>query len=136
MSDISNREPLKAFEEDPWIQVAYLYGSKSRGSQTPLSDTDVAVLLSELPENMLDYHLDLTDRISKVMGDDVDLVILNTAPPLLRYQVIKHGTVLYSRDEKTRVEFEAKATGEYLDFSRRRERYDEGLMEEISKWKR
>ena len=136
MSNKSARQPVKAFEEDPRIQVAYLYGSRSKGNQTTLSDIDIAVLLSELPENMLDYHLDLMDRISKVMGDDVDLVILNTAPPLLRYQVIKHGTVLYSREEKTRVEFEAKATGEYLDFSRRRKRYDEGLMEEISRWKR
>jgi len=122
-------------ERDKRVLVAYLFGSMARGIDTPESDTDVAVLLSELPGNMLDYHLDLMEGLSKVLGDDIDLVLLNTAPPLLKHQVIKHGRVLYCRDEKARVEFEAKAWKEYMDFGRRRVRYDEALIEEILKWK-
>ena len=135
MSDDPASGLVGVFEDDVRVQVAYLYGSKSRGLQTPESDTDIAVLLSELPDNMLDYYLDLIDRASKVLGDAVDLVVLNTAPPLLKGQVIKYGKVLYSRDEKARVEFEAKAGKEYIDFKRLRERYDEALIEEVSAWK-
>lgn len=135
MSDDPVRGLAEVFEGDIKILVAYMFGSKSRGLHTPESDTDIAVLLSELPENLLDYYLDLTDRVSRVLGDAVDLVVLNTAPPLLRHQVIKYGRVLYNRDERARVEFEARAGKEYLDLKRRRERYDEALMEEISRWK-
>jgi predicted nucleotidyltransferase len=125
----------KMFGHDERIMVAYLYGSKVRGSYTPESDTDVAVLLSEVPEDVLEYYLDLADRISEALVESVDLVILNEAPPLLKHQVIKHGRLLYSRDVRARVEFEAKAEKEYLDFKVRRERYDEALMEETRRWK-
>jgi len=135
LSDDPARGLAEVFEGDIKIMVAYMFGSKSRGLHTPESDTDIAVLLSELPENLLDYYLDLTDRVSRALGDAVDLVVLNTAPPLLRHQIIKFGRVLYNRDERARVEFEARAEKEYLDLNRRRERYDEALMEEISRWK-
>lgn len=134
--DSHHHEDLaKIFGYDERIIVAYLFGSKARGSHTPESDTDIAVLLSEAPEEMLEYYLDLADRISKAMVESVDLVILNNASPILKHQVIKHGKLLYSRDLTSRVEFEAKSEKEYLDFKRRRERYDKALIEEARKWK-
>ena len=126
---------MEVFEDDARVLVAYLFGSRSMNLHTPKSDIDIAVLLSELPGNMLDYYLDLMDRLSRVLGDEVDLVVMNKAPPFLKYQVVKYGRVLYSRDERARVEFEVKVMKEYLDSIRRRERYDEALMKEISKWK-
>ena len=129
------KEVMEAFEAETQILLAYLFGSKARGIETSQSDTDIAILLSELPENLLDFYLNLVDRLSEVVGDRVDLVTLNTAAPLLKHQVIKHGRVAYCRDEKARVEFEAGAEREYMDFRIYRERYDEALLEEISTWK-
>lgn len=126
---------MDVFKHDERILVAYMFGSKSRGLQTTESDTDIAVLLYELPKNLLDYYLDLMERLSTVLGDSIDLVVLNTAPPLLKHQVIKYGKILYSRDEEARVEFEARAIKEYLDFTPRSDEYDEVLIEEMSKWK-
>ena len=134
--DSHHHEDLaKIFGHDERIIVAYMFGSKARGSHTPESDIDIAVLLSEAPEEMLEYYLDLADRISKAFAESVDLVILNSAPPVLKHQVIKHGKLLYSRELTGRVEFESKAEKEYLDFKERRERYDEALVEEARKWK-
>ena len=135
LDNYSHKDLAKIFECDERILVAYLFGSKARGSNTPESDTDIAVLLSEIPKEMLEYYLDLTDRISKALLDSVDLVILNNASSMLKHQVIKFGKLLYSRDLTARVEFEAKAEKEYLDFKRRRERYDEALIEEAHRWK-
>ena len=135
MSDFASEELIDTFEKNQMVQVAYLFGSRYRGTYSPESDIDIAVLLSELPEGMLDYFLDMTDRLSNLFGDRVDLVILNTAPPLLRHQVIKNGKIIYSRDETARVEFEARAEREYLDFSRFKERYDERMIEELVRWK-
>ena len=113
------------------ILVAYLFGSYARKIQTSQSDVDIAVLLSSVPENILEYYLYLTNRLAKVLESDVDLIILNAASPLLKYQVIKYGKLLYSRKEEARVTFEARAQSEYLDFSRAIARYDECLMKNI-----
>jgi len=135
MSDVATEALTEVFERDPMIQVGYLFGSRYKGTGMPESDIDVAVLLSELPDDMLDYYLDLMGRLSEVLGDSVDLVVLNTAPPLLKHEIIKSGKLVYSRNETTRVEFEARSEREHLDFSRFRERYDESLLEEITEWK-
>ena len=136
MSTVPTARLTEVLAQDERILVAYLFGSKSKGVQTSESDTDIAVLLSELPEDLLGYWLDLVEKLSRLLGDAVDLTVLNRASPLLKHEVIKHGQVLYSRDEKTRVEFETKAEGEYLDFGLRRRQYDKALLEEMSKWKR
>lgn len=133
MSDFPYESLRALFEEDSRVQVAYLFGSRSRGSYMTESDTDIAVLLSELPENTLDYYLSSIDRLSEVLGDRVNLVVLNTASSLLRHQVLKWGRVIYSRDETVRVKFEARSEREYLDFNWYRERYDKALLEDISK---
>ncbi len=120
---------------DERIILAYLFGSRAKGTETRESDTDVAVLLKELPADALDFYLDLADRLSAAFNGHVDLVILNTAPPLLKREVIRHGKVLFSRDESTRVSFEARSMKEYMDLEPVNRGYDEVLLEELSKWK-
>ena len=119
------------FESEKRVLVAYLFGSYARGLETPRSDVDIAVLLSEVPERPLEYYLHLERELAKVLEMDVDLVFLNDAPPLLKYQVIKYGRLLFSRDERVRVMFEAKSLCEYLDFSRVLRRYDECFMRRV-----
>lgn len=135
LSNNSVRGLVEVFRDEALVLVAYLFGSKSRGEQTSQSDTDIAVVLSKLPDNMLDFYLRLIDKLSKVLGDSIDLIALNTASPLLKHQVIKYGRVIYCRDGKARVEFEVRAEKEYMDFKMSRERYDEALIREISTWK-
>jgi hypothetical protein len=98
---------------------------------TPKSDIDIAVLLSETPKKLLEYYLYLVNRISEILGNNVDLIILNTSPPLLKHQVIKHGKIIYSQNEEARITFEARAQSEYLDFSRAIARYNECFMKQI-----
>lgn len=125
-------EALKrVFESDEKVVAAYLFGSKARGSDIEGSDFDIAVLLSSTPKNLLDYYLHLLNRVSEILGDRVDLIILNTAPPLLKHQVIKWGKTIYTRSERSRILFEASAQCEYLDFKRAMERYDECLIKQI-----
>lgn len=117
------------FKKENKVLAAYLFGSYARGGQTAESDIDIAVLLSDSSKN-LQYYLHLVNEVSKVLGDKVDLVILNTAPPILKHQVIKHGKLVYCKDEEARIRFEAWAQDEYLDFSRAIARYDECLMKQ------
>jgi len=120
----------KVFDERDCIVLAYLLGSVARGIETELSDLDLAVLLEEEPEELLGFYLRLVDDLSVILGDNVVLVLLNEAPPLLRYQVIKHGKIVYCRSEKKRVRFEAKSMKDYCDLRFLHHRYDQVLLEE------
>jgi len=113
------------------VSVAYLFGSYAKKTGTADSDIDIAVLLSETPKKTLEYYLHLVNELSKILGNEVDLIILNASPPLLKHQVIKHGKIVYSRDEGERITFEARAESEYLDFSRALTRYNECLINQI-----
>jgi len=127
------RELRKLFEDEERVLVVYLFGSHVRGVQTSISDVDIAILLSELPKNILEYYLHLVNILTRILGDDVDLIILNLSPPLLKFQIIKNVRVVYCRSEASRVKFEAKSTCEYLDFRRALKRYDECMMKQILK---
>ncbi|MEM1913610.1 MAG: nucleotidyltransferase domain-containing protein [Thermofilaceae archaeon] len=121
----------KIFQDEERILAAYLFGSRAKGYATPESDYDIAVLLSETPRDLLDFYLRLLNKLTDTLGDNVDLVILNEAPPELKYQVVKHGKPIYVRNERARVAFESRTIREYLDFSRILKRYDECLAKRL-----
>ena len=131
MQNQTTRDLEILFGEENRVLVAYLFGSHAKGNQTTKSDIDIAVLLSEVPQKILEYYLHLVNELSQVLGNEIDLIILNTAPPLLKHQTIKHGKLVYCRDEKSRIEFEARTQDEYLDFSRALARYDECFLKRV-----
>lgn len=115
MSRIDDLEP--AFAMDESVLLAFLFGSYARGEENGLSDVDVALLLSpDVPrEKYFDIRLRYANRIAQSLHDDrVDVVILNTAPPLLRHEAIK-GRVLFERSPETRVQFIVDVQRKYLD---------------------
>ncbi len=109
------------FTQSP-VNAAYLAGSLlSRTSFGHLTDVDIAILLMEQikSDQFLDYQLYFFSELAKRLeSDNIDVVILNQASLLLKLQVIKYGQILFSRDEKQRVSFEAKAVMDYLDFKK------------------
>ena len=111
-------ETRQGFARRPEVLVAYLFGSQARGRPTPISDVDFAVLLSEtVPrESYLDYRIALMQELTRIFrSDEVQVVILNQAPPLLAYKVIVEGKPLLCRDELARLRFRTDATRRYLD---------------------
>ncbi|MDA8236247.1 MAG: nucleotidyltransferase domain-containing protein [Clostridia bacterium] len=119
MKDIDYRG-LEALFAEKGVRLAYLFGSRARGEAKAESDFDIALDL-ELPEAGLtrfEFKMDLTYRIAKIMGvseNKVDLVFLAEAPPLLQYQVIKEGKLLFIKDEDYRAIYEARIVKMYLD---------------------
>src|SRR5216683_5637698 len=109
------------FTQSP-VNAAYLAGSLStRTTFGHLTDIDVAILLMEQikSDQFLDYQLYFFSELAKRLeSDNIDVMILNQASLLLKLQVIKYGQILFSRSEKQRVSFEAKAVMDYLDFKK------------------
>jgi len=101
------------------VALAYLFGSQAEGKAGPLSDVDVAVLLGAQVQREQWFQTQLRligDLMSLFQRNDVDVVILNEATPLLAFQVIRHGQVVYE-DPVTRpaVDFAAYAMRRYAD---------------------
>jgi hypothetical protein len=69
--------------------------------------------------------LDLLDVItSALQTDEVSLVILNNAPLTIAYGVIKGARVLYSKDDRRRLDFEETVMRKYFDFKHYLDSYD------------
>ena len=100
------------------VILAYLFGSQAEGTAGPLSDVDIAVLLGpEVPrERWGDVQIDLIgDLTSLFHRNDVDVVILNRATPLLAWEVVRYGQRIYEPDPGVRVDFETAAFRRYVD---------------------
>jgi len=105
----SVHETLSGVED---IIVAYVFGSTAEGKEHAFSDIDVAILLKE---PSLDKTMRIHSLLTESIGDNVDTLLLNFAPPVLKYNVVKNGLRVLSKDEDARVSFEARALSEGLD---------------------
>jgi predicted nucleotidyltransferase len=95
------------------VRLAYVFGSTASGRARPSSDVDVAVLFEPVP-GPRDLDALATD-LEAAARRAVDLVVLNTAPPLLTHQIIKTGRRVLCRAESERVRFETRVAARYLD---------------------
>jgi len=118
------------FARIPQIKFAYVFGSGARGDHGPASDLDVAVFLDRRVSSFA-FRLRLIETMMQELGTErFDLIILNDAPPVLKYEVVRQGRVI-KEDKKRRVEFEAKSLGEYLDTAYLRETQQAYLKEQL-----
>jgi uncharacterized protein YutE (UPF0331/DUF86 family) len=66
-----------------------------------------------------DYQVYFVSELSKTLEiEGLDVVILNQASLLQRAQIIRSWSLLYQRDQKRRVHFEARAVMDYLEFKK------------------
>lgn len=103
----------------PEILEAYLFGSQARGRAKPHSDLDVAVFIDEAtaPTSPYGYGADLAADLMRVCErDDVDVVVLNSAPPLLYQRVLCDGIRVCSRDLAATTAREGRALSRYCDY--------------------
>jgi len=112
------------------VILAYLFGSHARRQPWALSDIDVAVLLEDHPDDdhCFDMRLEIIGGLMDTLHvNDVDVLILNQAPPALRYAVLRDGVLLFCRERQAMIEFRVRTLNEYLDFKpilKRHERAD------------
>ncbi len=114
-SQLSEVETLLSTQPD--IEFAYLFGSQATGRVTPMSDIDIAVYLTApyAPLRQIELLGKLNDLLKT---DDIDLVILNTAPISLRMRVIKPRQVICDNQPHQRHIFESLTMREYFDFQK------------------
>ena len=82
------------------------------GLPRPSSDVDLAVLIDRSPT--WDEERDLRGSLARLLPQ-LDVVILNDAPPVLRYEVVTTGRCLVARDLQEQAEFEIQSLSRFLD---------------------
>ncbi len=95
------------------ILFSYIHGSFL---ENDFRDIDIAVYLNE-GEKSLKYELHLEREIEDIASFPVDVRILNNAPLTFRFNVIKNGILLFSKNEKIRCDFESLSIDEYHDIN-------------------
>jgi predicted nucleotidyltransferase len=106
----------QALESCPAVVFAYLFGGAAGGRLTPLSDVDVAVYLDPAADPVA-ARLQAIDVVTRHLAtDDVDLVVLNSAPTALVGRVLTSRQVILDRDPFLRHRFESLALREFADF--------------------
>jgi uncharacterized protein len=101
---------------DDNVIFAYLFGGLAKGKVMPLSDVDIAVYLSQV-EALSEYKMRLFTDITNILGtDEIDLVILNTAPVSISGRVLQNKQVLVDKVPFQRHAFESLTLREFFDF--------------------
>ncbi len=78
--------------------LGYLFGSVIGGHSGPLSDVDVAIYVKEKISLRERGRMMMT--LVKLLGvPRVDLVLLNSASPVLQHEVIAYGKLIFCRDD-------------------------------------
>jgi uncharacterized protein len=109
----------QAAQSLPEIQAAFLFGSQATGRARTDSDVDVAVLLESGSD-----EVDARRRLRRVLeafaahvaANRLDVVILNDAPPVLAFQVLRHGKLAFERDRTALHRFRMRTYTRHSDF--------------------
>jgi predicted nucleotidyltransferase len=105
---------LRSREE---VVFAYLFGSLAKGKPTPLSDIDIAVYLST-EEDLPEKKLEILGGLNDILGtDEVDLVMLNSAPLVLEIGILENKQVIVDKDPFFRHKYESLVMRKSFDFS-------------------
>jgi len=108
------------------IVLVFIFGSFVKGDITSFSDLDVAIFFT----GIVDFYRinDLREDISEMLGVEADIVVLNNASPVIKMQVLKKGTLLINKDQRTYNEFFVNTVKEYDDLKRTRKEIEGKIL--------
>lgn len=98
------------------IIFAYIFGSYVQGKMRADSDIDIAIYLGKKMD--IETYLEIKMHLSDACKREVDLIVLNDAIPLLKYQIYKNNISLFIRDKTIETRYKVKTLFEYSDMKR------------------
>lgn len=129
---LKKKQAARARESFKNIDIIILFGSQVTGRITRRSDIDIAVL-GKKPLN-LSQKTQLTEQLAKKFDlpeDQIDLVDLWSASPLLQHEVAETGRLLIGKKYNF-VRFRVLAWKRYLDTAKFRRAREKLLEKKLS----
>jgi hypothetical protein len=119
------------------VLAVYVFGSVARGRTKAESDVDFGVWIE--PGSGCDRFKLRLDAIGWFMdhlsGDNVDVIVINDAPPVLQYNVVCRGQLLFERSPGVRWQCWRRALNMYWDAKPMLDRGWRRTLAEIRKWR-
>jgi predicted nucleotidyltransferase len=104
------------------VDFAYVFGSVAAGRQTPRSDVDLAIHVTDHSDGRT-VRLEVARAASRHLGTDaVDVVLLNVAPIALAGRVLTTRRVVLDRVPFARHRYESQTARLFQDFRIREHR--------------
>lgn len=122
----------QALSSVPEVLDAYVFGSVGRDEMRPDSDVDVAVSLVDptAPAPTFGWRAELATRLMKALQrNDVDVVLLHEAPPLLQRRVLGDGVRVFSRDLLESTRRGGRMMSRWCDWAPVQARIDAAILE-------
>lgn len=103
----------QVFKKYPEIQTVYLFGSQAEDRSRSDSDIDLAVVsASEIHPK----KVDILSELAEFGFCQVDLIFLDQADLVLKYEVVRLNKVIYQRPEFDKGGYYSMVLREYFDF--------------------
>jgi len=122
----------RVLADGPPVRLAVVLGSAARGALRPDSDVDIGITPSD-PELPLAAELDLQARLERACARPVDLVRLDRASTLLKWEAARCIVPVVADPPQELPRFLARAGIEHADFietyAPAAERYRQRLLE-------
>lgn len=126
---------LKKHIEKLYAKYKYLYvilfGSYATSHAKSYSDLDLAVMFKD-EIDCLSKALDMAMDLEEKIGIKIDIVPLNIADTILRYEIYSNGILLFCSDKTRFIDDKINAIDKYLDFSYHFERFYLKTVKEIT----
>ena len=84
------------------VLMAFVFGSQAKGQSRATSDWDIAVYLTE---ESRDREQEIWAAVEKIVGAEVDLVVLNRAPATIAWTVLRDSITLVIKDRQLYFDF-------------------------------
>lgn len=123
------------------VALVYLYGSEATRRATRFSDVDVGVVLRDpRPLKQRDSIVRLRVALSQCLEPilargpyrELDLVLLQTASPILRFEAINSGIPIFIADPTFKADYEAEVIRDYLDVQPLVEAHYQAALERVA----
>lgn len=124
-----------AFAGTP-VRFALLFGSHARGEAGPRSDVDVAVSVGDDAGDRTSLVLDLQRRLSRHVGVECDVILLEDATLRLLHRVLHDGILVYDADPAARVDYVARMRVVAADYAVHAERMDREMLRAMAEGRR
>jgi predicted nucleotidyltransferase len=115
-----DREALARIAERYGLDLIVFFGSRMKGRARAGSDLDIAIRRSTPGHGLLSGEINsemqlIGDLVSAIHAPDgdVDIVLLNDAPPLLMFEVASHGRAVYESEPALFARFKSYAARLY-----------------------
>lgn len=117
------------------VVIAYVFGSLVKKDLSPLSDMDFAIYLDESlsEDEKSNFYLEILNKLISLLGDNIDLVLMNLSELLMNFNIIREGKVVFEHSKTEKALIESKIINKYLDIKYYHKRHVDIQLEKMEK---